>query len=270
MDSKKLNSALSNIELWLSKQMLYYSANLKKYFIGYYAGMGNFDVNELPNEYQDLFISCELVDEQSSHLVLSQLSLISKKTPEIMPYTASLARVISSDIYGYEHDTGLISAIRFASIKHKNQKRKASGEPYINHLLEVVQLIKFFEPTSNEATLIAATLHDIIEDTGVIIESIEFLFGSEVSELVTELTCDSLVNSDHKKSILLEQITAGSDQAKVIKLADVISNVSSIPNQWSIAQKQKYLSWCKQVANVCAVASPRLYENFQQIVDKSH
>ena len=238
MDSKKLNSALSNIELWLSKQMLYYSANLKKYFIGYYAGMGNFDVNELPNEYQDLFISCELEDEQSSHLVLSQLSLISKKTPEIMPYTVSLVRVMSSDIYGYEHDTGLISAIRFASIKHKNQKRKASGEPYINHLLEVVQLIKFFEPTSNEATLIAATLHDIIEDTGVIIESIEFLFGSEVSELV-------------------------------IKLADVISNVSSIPNQWSIAQKQKYISWCKQVANVCAVASPRLYENFQQIVDKS-
>jgi antitoxin component of MazEF toxin-antitoxin module len=270
MHNKQLKIALNNIEIWLSEKMLYYSANHHKFYIGYYAGMGNFDVNELPSEYQGLIVNSEVEEDEASHYVLSQLSVINKERKEIKPYTTCLARVKSAKNYRHEHDASLMSAIRFASLHHAHQKRKSSDEPYLNHLIEVTQLIKFYEPTSDETTLIAAILHDIVEDTRVTIESLEFLFGSEVSKLVSELTCANSSNSDDKKAVLLEQISVGSDHAKLIKLADVISNVSSLPNYWSIEQRQKYVSWCKQVADVCASASPRLYKLFKSIVVNNH
>lgn len=267
MSTKQLKTVLTNIESWLSKKMLYYSVNRHKFYIGYYAGMGNFDVNELPSEYQDLIVNSEVEKEEVSHLVLSQLSLINKKSKDIEPYTAQMAKVAKAQPYGYEHDLNLISAMRFAAIHHALQKRKSSDEPYLNHLIEVAQLIQFYEPTTNETTLMAAALHDIVEDTRVTIESIELLFGSEVAKLVSELTCDVSVNSDDKKAQLLDQISAGSDSAKIIKLADLISNTASIPKDWPIEQTQKYLSWCKKVARECASASPRLYERFSSLTE---
>jgi hypothetical protein len=126
----------------------------------------------------------------------------------------------------------------------------------------VAQLIQFYESSSNENTLIAAVLHDILEDTEVTSIGVNYLFGDEVSKIVLELTCDSATNSYDKKIALLNQVATGSNEPRIIKLADIISNVSSIPTLWALDCKLGYIDWCKKAAKVCSSSSERLYEHF--------
>src|ERR1019366_2174243 len=79
----------------------------------------------------------------------------------------------------------ILNAANFAAEKHAAQKRKgAAAEPYINHLIEVAELVSsaLSEPDTN--LVIAALLHDTIEDTGVTKEELIQAFGTDVAELV--------------------------------------------------------------------------------------
>ena len=117
--------------------------------------------------------------------------------------------------------------------------------------------------------LFRSVLHDILEDTEVTSIGVNYLFGNEVSTIVLELTCNSATNSDDKKIALLNQVAAGSIEAQTIKLADIISNVSSLPSLWSLDRKLSYIDWCKKVAKVCSSSSERLYDYFNVKVQYS-
>src|SRR5580693_8864916 len=85
----------------------------------------------------------------------------------------------------------ILRAASFAAERHAAQRRKgAAAEPYINHLLEVAYLVStaLTEPDTN--VVIAALLHDAIEDVGVTKEEIEAAFGADVAGLVAEVTDD--------------------------------------------------------------------------------
>lgn len=56
-------------------------------------------------------------------------------------------------------------ALSFAARAHRNQVRKGTGEPYINHLIDVVELLVRVAHVNDAAVLVAAALHDVIEDT---------------------------------------------------------------------------------------------------------
>ena len=74
----------------------------------------------------------------------------------------------------------ILSAAHFAAEKHATQKRKGkSGEPYVNHLLEVAQLISASIPEPDSNLLIAALLHDVIEDAGVTKDELAHRFGAD-------------------------------------------------------------------------------------------
>ena len=76
-------------------------------------------------------------------------------------------------------------AYRFAKKLHDGQFR-ASGEPYIIHPVEVAKILAGLEVDTH--TLIAAFLHDVLEDTDTKPETIEELFGSDVLNLVQGVT----------------------------------------------------------------------------------
>src|ERR1035437_11058504 len=85
----------------------------------------------------------------------------------------------------------VLKAAHFAAQKHAGQRRKgAAEEPYINHLLEVAELVAsaLAEPDTN--LIIAAPLHDTVEDTGVTKQVLVETFGSDVADLVMEMTDD--------------------------------------------------------------------------------
>ena len=119
----------------------------------------------------------------------------------------------------------------FATRAHASigQLRKYTGEPYIVHPAEVVEIVRS-RPHTPEM-LAAAWLHDVVEDTGVPIEEIFTLFGTKVGLLVAGLTDVSQRhqgNREVRKAIDRAHTAAASPEAKTIKLADLISNTRSI------------------------------------------
>jgi len=122
-------------------------------------------------------------------------------------------------------------AKEFATICHESidQRRKYTGELYINHPAAVVELVRSVPHT--EAMLCAAWLHDVVEDTSCTLKEVERAFGSEVATLVEMLTDVSSLkdgNREKRKAIDRDHTAKASQQAKTIKLADLIDNSRSI------------------------------------------
>jgi (p)ppGpp synthase/HD superfamily hydrolase len=122
-------------------------------------------------------------------------------------------------------------ALAYATDAHGsiNQIRKYTGEPYIVHPVEVMEIVKSVPHT--DEMLAAALLHDTVEDTDVTLNDIEREFGSDIAELVSFLTDISKPNDGNraKRKEIDRQHTANAPAAaKTIKLADLISNSDTI------------------------------------------
>jgi len=161
----------------------------------------------------------------------------------------------------------ILNAANFAAGKHAPQKRKgAAAEPYINHLIEVAHLVSsgLTEPDTN--LIIAALLHDVIEDCDVTKDELTKRFGSDVANLVMEVTDDKSLPKRERKRLQVVNASKISARAQVIKLADKISNVRSIssspPADWSLERQREYLEWAGQVVNNLSVPNPVLKAEF--------
>lgn len=109
------------------------------------------------------------------------------------------------------------------------QLRKYTNEPYIVHPAEVVSIVKTVSHT--DEMLAAAWLHDVVEDTGVTLETIRAEFGDKVAELVgwlTDVSRPEQGNRATRKAIDRAHTAMAPAEAQTIKLADLISNTRSI------------------------------------------
>ncbi len=124
-------------------------------------------------------------------------------------------------------------AYDFIREKHKNQYRK-SGEPYYHHLVEVAYIIASLH--AGPATIIAAFLHDVVEDTDVTVQEITKLFGEEVATIVDSLTkiqrlklsklnAEEFEAEDHRKIFIG---MAKDIRVIIIKLADRLHNLRTL------------------------------------------
>lgn len=169
----------------------------------------------------------------------------------------------------------LIQAINFAAKKHRQEKRKgADGEPYINHPLEVLNLLTNVGLVEDFDILIAAVLHDTIEDTDTSKEEIKKLFGAKVSKMVMELTDDKSLPKAERKQLQIEHAPHVSDGAKQIKLCDKISNIRDImenpPDGWSEKRRCEYVEWGEKVVDGLRGANKHLEKMFDKIVAEAH
>lgn len=129
-------------------------------------------------------------------------------------------------------------AFEFANRKHTEagQIRKYTNEPYIVHPIEVAGFIhtyarKRYDAETVEDMVIAALLHDTVEDTNATYTEIERMFGVNVRNLVfwlTDVTTKAQGNRRVRKEIETMRLVAAPGQAKFIKLCDFISNTKSI------------------------------------------
>jgi len=163
----------------------------------------------------------------------------------------------------------ILAAAQFAADKHAKQKRKgAAAEPYINHLIEVAHLVSstLSEPDAN--LVIAALLHDTIEDAGVTASELTALFGQDVADLVLEVTDDKSLPKDERKRLQIEHAPKLSVRAQTIKLADKISNLRSIlsspPPDWDYERKREYFEWGKRVVDGLTAPDPILQAEFEK------
>jgi guanosine-3',5'-bis(diphosphate) 3'-pyrophosphohydrolase len=151
-----------------------------------------------------------------------------------------------------ENTSLLLRAFRFAADKHRNQRRRDSAKsPYINHPIEVVQLLWEVGGVRDINVVLAAILHDTIEDTDTRSEEIGDKFGMEVLSLVLEVTDDKSLPKGERKRLQIETAPHKSHGAKLIKLADKSCNVRNLitmpPENWSLERRQEYLLWTEQV-----------------------
>lgn len=138
----------------------------------------------------------------------------------------------------------LLNAVAFSAGKHRTQRRKGvDASPYINHPVEVANLLANVGEIADLFVLVAAVLHDTIEDTETKPEEIERLFGPTVRGLVEEVTDDKALPKTERKRLQIEHAPHLSAPAKLIKLADKISNVRDVtrnpPVAWSRERRQE-------------------------------
>jgi (p)ppGpp synthase/HD superfamily hydrolase len=155
---------------------------------------------------------------------------------------------------------------------HVHQRRKgAAEEPYINHLLEVASLVADATEGSNPRLVIAALLHDAIEDQEVPSEIIAREFGEDVAALVEEVSDDKTLEKAHRKRLQIEHAHAKSHDAKLIKLADKTSNLRAIalspPPTWSVKRRLEYIDWAREVVKGLRGTSPLLEEKFDRAAE---
>jgi guanosine-3',5'-bis(diphosphate) 3'-pyrophosphohydrolase len=168
----------------------------------------------------------------------------------------------------------LLHAASFAAQKHTGQKRKGErGEPYINHPLEVANLIANIGGIDDIDVLMAAILHDTVEDCGVSGEEISLLFGEKVAGYVLEVTDDKSLPKAERKRLQVEHAPHLSRGAKIVKLADKISNINDITNSppadWTIERRREYVDWGVSVVAGLRGVNESLEAHFDSLVARA-
>lgn len=152
---------------------------------------------------------------------------------------------------------------------HVHQRRKGiAQEPYINHLLEVASLVAEATGGTDPNVVIAALLHDAIEDQGVTPETVAGEFGVNVADIVMEVSDDKALPKEDRKRKQVENAGKKSHEAKLIKLADKTSNLRAIASSpaadWSVERRLEYIEWAKAVVAGLRGTSPWLELQFDE------
>jgi guanosine-3',5'-bis(diphosphate) 3'-pyrophosphohydrolase len=163
----------------------------------------------------------------------------------------------------------LLNALSFAAHKHKDQRRKdVEASPYINHPISLANILCNEAHVTDVQVICGALLHDTIEDTDTTPGELEALFGEEIKNIVMDVTDDTSLHPAQRKQLQIDHAAHISDQAKLVKLADKISNLRDVANAppagWSLERRQQYFDWAKAVIDNLRGAHKDLEELFDE------
>ena len=174
--------------------------------------------------------------------------------------TAALFATLKQNIASYlpHQDLAVIDrAYEFAAHHHRHQTRR-SGEPYIDHPLEVANILTTMG--LDMASLIAAILHDTVEDTEATLEDVEAGFGEAVRDLVDGLTKISRIKFRSSQERLAENfrkmVMAMANDLRVIliKLGDRLHNMRTL----DVLPEQKRRRIAQETLDIYAPLANRL------------
>jgi guanosine-3',5'-bis(diphosphate) 3'-pyrophosphohydrolase len=162
-------------------------------------------------------------------------------------------------------------AAELAAHRHAGQQRKGRGsEAYVNHLAEVANLLSVATGGEDAELVAAGWLHDTMEDTETTRGELEQRFGLRVAGLVAEVTDDMTLPKDQRRRKQVEDAPKKSAGAKLIKIADKVSNVRArIFPHASREQREEladYVAWAEQVVAGCRSANTTLDWLFDEAI----
>ena len=159
----------------------------------------------------------------------------------------------------------LLEALDFAAERHSAQRRKGpDAAPYVNHLIEVAMLVARVAQVEDVEVLMAAVLHDVLEDTPTSRDEVAARFGPRVCRFVEALSDDKSLPRKQRRQITLEHLPEMEALVKVVKLADLTSNIKLLPPNWSDERKLEYLEWSESAASICQAECQALAELYWQ------
>ena len=146
----------------------------------------------------------------------------------------------------------ILKALAFAARKHKDQRRRdVEASPYINHPITLANILCNEAHVTDNRVICAALLHDTVEDTDTTETELVEEFGTTICGIVMDVTDDKSLRKHERKQRQIDHAAHISDQAKLVKLADKISNLRDMadcpPAGWDLDRRREYFDWAKAV-----------------------
>ena len=165
-----------------------------------------------------------------------------------------------------------LKAIAFAADKHRHQRRKdPEASPYINHPIELANLLVHEARVTDTTVLIAAILHDTLEDTETTPDELTALFGGEIRDIVMEVTDNKKLKKRKRKELQVKHGPNLTRKARLVKLADKICNLRDVatnpPTRWPLKRQIEYFDWAKSVIDAMRGTHPRLEALFDEVYE---
>ena len=164
----------------------------------------------------------------------------------------------------------ILRAAKFAADAHRDQRRRDSNaSPYINHPLALADILANEGGVTSPDVIVAALLHDVVEDTDTHITDVHAKFGMVVASIVAEVTDDKSLHPAERKRLQVVKAASKSDQAKLVKLADKTCNlrdiVSAPPVDWPLERRIAYFDWAHDVVAGLRGVNPALERAFDDV-----
>lgn len=146
----------------------------------------------------------------------------------------------------------LLRALAFAAHKHRLQRRKdVEASPYINHPIALANILCNEAHITDIDVISGALLHDTVEDTETTEAELVAEFGADIAAIVMDVTDDKTLGKAERKERQVEHAAHIRDEAKLVKLADKISNLRDVahapPAGWDLQRKREYFDWARRV-----------------------
>ncbi len=123
-----------------------------------------------------------------------------------------------------------LKTVSFAARAHRPQLRKDQETPYVSHVFRVCLIVRDLFDIADHRVLMAALLHDTVEDTLVDFDDLAREFGLEIAQWVAQLTKDKRQQESQREKDHLQQLRQAPWQVQVCKLADILDNLLDSQN----------------------------------------
>ena len=163
----------------------------------------------------------------------------------------------------------VLKALDFAAQKHRDQRRKdKEASPYINHPIELANVLWHEGGVNDPVVIAAALLHDTVEDTETSWQELRGEFGDEIADIVLEVTDVKWLKKIVRKRLQVARARHSSERARLVKLADKICNLRDVaacpPADWPLARRMEYFDWAKAVVDKLRGTHAELEQRFDQ------
>lgn len=162
---------------------------------------------------------------------------------------------------GYSY---LFNVLKLASVHHAKQTRKSDRLPYINHLIDVANILIEYGNVSCEDEIAAALLHDIIEDTDLEMKALKSQVSDKTFSIVVCLTDDKTLPLERRRVETVNKLKASEDSTKRVKLADICSNIAAPPIGWPASRLLDSYKHNDAVAEACRDGSQSLFNEYHK------
>jgi (p)ppGpp synthase/HD superfamily hydrolase len=159
----------------------------------------------------------------------------------------------------------MYKAKQFAEKYHKTQFRRFSHEPYVVHPISVAE--RLMRLTKDNELIIAAFLHDVLEDTEATYELVKTEFGETIANIVNELTSDKAqIKIMGKANYLADKINKMSVKARIIKFADREHNVKDLSQDAKFGER--YANETRDIIDLLKFTPTELEQIFIDAIEK--
>ncbi|NDD57770.1 MAG: bifunctional (p)ppGpp synthetase/guanosine-3',5'-bis(diphosphate) 3'-pyrophosphohydrolase [Chlamydiae bacterium] len=165
----------------------------------------------------------------------------------------------------------ILDAACFAAECHQHQTRKnAKQTPYVSHPIAVAESVVSIGKVYDADVIIAALLHETIDDTHATFSEIRERFGTKVESIVREVTEDKSLSSIKRKKIQIIQAPTRSEGASVVQMADQLFNLNNLlydaPTDWPRERIDQYFQWSQSVVDNLPEASKSLKDELHRVI----